>query len=147
MTPEQAKALREPFPESVVGKPCLVWTGAKDRRGYGRVFHEGRITGAHQRAYIVAYGPVPDGLEIDHLCMNPACCEPTHLEAVTHQENMRRAAAAGLLGTGQGRKTHCPQNHPYDESNTYRWRNERQCRTCRNETTRRLRAARKAVAM
>lgn len=74
---------------------CWTWTGAL-QRGYGRVCGGGR--GNNQLAYRVAYellvGPVPVGLELDHLCRNRACINPEHLEPVTHRENMRRMAAA-----------------------------------------------------
>lgn len=128
---------------------CIEWVGAKDPRGYGREWWpaERRVRGAYQNAWERANGPVPDGLELDHLCMNPSCINTEHLQPVTHQENMRRAAAAGLLGGGQRRKTACPQGHPYSPENTYipPAGGERQCRTCRRthstESARRRRSA------
>jgi hypothetical protein len=59
----------------------------------------GRIQYGHIVAYELSFGPVPDGLEVDHLCRTPWCCNPAHLEAVTHSENIRRAhkmCGAGL---------------------------------------------------
>jgi hypothetical protein len=55
-------------------------------------------------------GPIPDGLQLDHLCRNKACCNPMHLEPVTARENQRRADIA--LGI-RSAATHCPQGHPY----------------------------------
>lgn len=129
---------------------CIAWTGAKDSRGYGRQWWppQRRTRGAYANAWELANGPVPDGLELDHLCMNPSCVNVDHLEPVTHQENMRRAAAAGVMGTGKGRKTHCPKGHPYDAANTYvpPQGGERQCRACRREHSRLHRQRRRAAA-
>lgn len=75
---------------------CLVWQGQTAGAGYG-VFEFGGSAQrrnrmyAHRFAYEQAIGPIPDGLEIDHLCRNKLCVNPAHLEAVTHQENQRRA--------------------------------------------------------
>jgi hypothetical protein len=140
---EGHKALRAPFPPEQVGKPlgpCDEFTGARDDRGYGREWWplERRVRGAYQNARERVHGPVPDGLELDHLCMNPPCINPDHLEPVTHAENMRRAGAAGLLGSGQRSRTHCPQGHAYTPENTYTppAGRERQCRTCRRARSR-----------
>jgi hypothetical protein len=69
---------------------CWIWTGTTDRHGYGRVRPDGRSTGAHRWSYEATVGPIPEGLELDHLCNNPPCVNPAHLEPVTHAENMRR---------------------------------------------------------
>jgi hypothetical protein len=107
--------------------PCIPWTGAIDRKGYGRTTSSGRNgepTLAHRAAYIAANGPVPVGLELDHLCRNPRCVNVEHLEAVTHAENVARAAAA---------QTHCKRGHEFTPENTYARRDglgRRQCRAC-----------------
>ncbi|MDN4173927.1 HNH endonuclease signature motif containing protein [Nocardioides sp. SOB77] len=69
---------------------CWLWTGARVPKGYGTARVQGRTVGAHQWAYSIFVGPVPSGLELDHLCRNTACVRPSHLEAVTTGENVRR---------------------------------------------------------
>lgn len=111
---------------------CWLWTGYRDRNGYGRL-HKAF---AHRVAYELVTGPIPQGLQIDHLCRNPSCVRPEHLEAVTRQVNVQRAYAI---------RTHCPYGHLYDEANTYRnAEGHRKCRKCHalgeRARTQRLRA-------
>lgn len=68
--------------------PCWVWQGYIAPNGYGK---SRAAKFAHVAQWEITNGPVPDGLELDHLCRVPACVNPSHLEAVTHAENMRRA--------------------------------------------------------
>lgn len=68
--------------------PCWIWQGLKTK-GYGHI-RRPYSTKAHRYAWTLAHGPIPEGLEIDHLCRQKACVNPDHLEPVTHLENMRR---------------------------------------------------------
>ena len=79
---------------------CWLWTAAVDRDGYAS-YTESRSKKwrAHRLAYLDAYGPHDEGLELDHLCTTRQCVRPDHLEAVTHAENLRRAAARRLKDT------------------------------------------------
>lgn len=77
--------------------PCWLWTGNRiDRHGYGR-FALGRPSQlAHRVSYELYVGPVPAGYDLDHLCRNPRCINPSHLEPVPHVENIRRGRNAKL---------------------------------------------------
>lgn len=83
------------------GTRCLEWQKKPATSGYGSTTNgTGRRLYVHRWMYEHVYGPIPDGLHIDHLCMNKMCCNPAHLEAVTNEENhrrFRRAVAEGRV--------------------------------------------------
>lgn len=99
------RSLAERLWEKVdVGHPlgCWMWTGGSHPLGYGVIRRGGReegTVGAHRAAYELLVGGCPDGFELDHLCCNPPCVNPDHLEPVTHAENARRGAT-GLYPRG-----------------------------------------------
>lgn len=94
--------------------------------------------GAHRYAYEHFIGPIPEGLQVDHLCRVRNCVNPDHLEAVTCRENVLRGDG---VAAANARATHCPQGHAYDEANTYTWTNGgRHCRACARIKTREQRA-------
>lgn len=72
------------------GDLCWTWMGIINHRGYGQFMSNGVNTTAHRVAYDIANGPVPDGLQCGHLCHNPPCVRPDHLEAMTAKENIRQ---------------------------------------------------------
>jgi hypothetical protein len=114
---------------------CWLWTAWIERNGYGRFWLDGRQQGAHRAAYEMYVGPIPDGLEIDHLCRVRHCVNPAHLDAVTAAENIRRMTPH--RADYKSAKTHCPQGHPYDAENTLVGKDGgRSCRACKKETGR-----------
>jgi hypothetical protein len=124
------------------GTECWEWTGTRTN-GYGRFSLEGRGIYAHRFAYEMANGPLPEGLEPDHLCRNTACVRPEHLEAVTHRVNVRRGNAPAATNA---RRTHCKRGHEFTPENTYRTASgNRLCRICRRAIDRRQYARRCAL--
>jgi len=106
---------------------CWEWKSAAEKRNYARFQVGGKMWLSHRYAYHVLIGPIPDGLVIDHLCRNPPCVNPAHLEAVTHRENTLRGNGACAV---HARKTQCPRGHPYDEANTRMIAGGRTCWIC-----------------
>jgi hypothetical protein len=90
---------RERFASHVdINGACHMWMGPFHGNGYGLFQLDGRPHPAHRIAYTIAHGYVPSGLVIDHLCANKWCVNPSHLEAVTNGENVRRGSEPHLVG-------------------------------------------------
>lgn len=112
----------------VMDSGCWTWVGAKTRGGYGHINIGGKMLRAHRYSYTIMFGPIPSGLELDHICRNRACVNPVHLEAVTTRENSLRGDSPAAKNA---KKIYCPKGHTYDLVNTYLYKNMRHCRACR----------------
>lgn len=116
---------------------CLQWLGATSGGGYAQIKltpAEGkRLVYVHRWSYEHHVGPIPPGLQIDHLCRNRTCVNPEHLEAVTPRENVLRSASPVAINAA---KTHCNHGHPLTPENTYPspegWRRCRECKRTKN---------------
>jgi hypothetical protein len=102
---------------------CWPWLGAHTKAGYGVLSVKRERVYAHRYAYTLFKGPIPEGLQLDHLCRNRGCCNPEHLEAVTRRENILRGVAPAAQ---HAKKTHCPKGHAYDRVR----RGQRECKRC-----------------
>lgn len=109
-----------------IGAPdeCWLWQAYKTPAGYGQF---GRNTPAHRVAYELCVGPIPEGLDIDHLCRTHDCQNPRHLEAVTRRENVLRGVGPTARNA---RATQCPQGHSYTDENILIIKNGKRCREC-----------------
>jgi hypothetical protein len=117
---------------SVSNMGCWVWQGGRGGYGltYGTFFNGSRTVRAHRWAYEHWVGPIPNGLELDHLCRVRLCVNPKHLEPVTHDENSRRSPL-------KGDRKECKRGHVYSPENIYRLPSgNRECRPCRRGTRR-----------
>lgn len=132
------------WPRVVVTPGCWLWTGAQTSDGYGRFTLNNRTVGVHRLTYELLVGPIPEGMQLDHLCRVPQCCNPAHLEPVTPRLNTHRSpiAPAAL----NARKSHCPYGHPYDGPNLILKSGHRVCRECKRRQGRESEARRRARA-
>lgn len=136
-TGEEAWALA--FVEAYKAHPsetCILWTHTIATNGYGRA---GRMY-AHRLLYVAFNGPIPAGLEVDHLCMVRTCVNAAHLEAVDQAENKRRAHYAKT-----GERVACKHGHPWTPENVFTRQGRQRCLTCRRESSQRHDAQRKAA--
>lgn len=118
---------------------CWNYSGAKRSSGskYRGIWHNGRLVPAHFASLLVHGKAKEDlystGLVIDHLCRNPNCINPDHLEAVSSKENILRGQS---IPAQNARKTNCKNGHPLSGNNLYVSAGKRYCRICRNENSR-----------
>jgi hypothetical protein len=118
---------------------CWDWTGTIATNGYGRMplGKRNRRQAAHRFVYEQVVGTVPDGMQLDHLCGNRRCVNPSHLEPVTSRENNLRSPSC--MASVNAAKTHCAQGHPFEGRNLIvSKRGQRVCRKCENAVYRKV---------
>lgn len=118
-----------------IGAPneCWEWQAYRMALGYGSLTIRQQVTLAHRFSYEVINGSIPEHLTLDHLCRNPPCVNPDHLEPVSHRTNVLRGTSPSAINA---RKTHCVHGHEFTSENTYTSEGksgqlERACRICR----------------
>lgn len=118
-------------------KSCWLWTGHRNAPGrYGHLrVGGGKKMLAHRFAWIELRGPVPDGMELDHLCGNVLCVNPSHLQPVSHRINILRGHSPSA---SHAKKSMCPNGHPYElapngYSSSGKPKFARICRTCKRQ--------------
>lgn len=120
-----------PFPE--LGTPCHIVRGEPLDTGYFQVSFLSRTMPLHRYIWEREFGPIPKGMVVDHVCRERTCCNVDHLRVVTQKQNVHENCVGNCFQLELA-KTHCPQNHPYDDTNTsYRKDGSRICRQCHRE--------------
>jgi len=116
---------------------CWTWSGPIQPNGYAMMSVGRSRRYVHRLAFETWIGPIPRGLDIDHLCRNRACCNPQHLEPVARAENINRGNGPNVLARLNGNKTHCANGHEFTSDNTrMRPSGGRRCRTCARDESR-----------
>lgn len=122
---------------------CWIFQGRRTAEGYGYISRDGRLGSAHRVAYEAWFGSIPEGFQVDHLCGNPSCVCPNHLEAVTQRENWERSNSPTRVNRD---RTHCIRGHEFTPENTYRRSSGgRSCRICGADSQRRYRERKRAA--
>lgn len=114
---------------------CWEWIKEKNQQGYGRFWDSNSKVSAHRFSYELFKEEIPKGLVIDHLCRNPSCVNPQHLEVVTNLENINRGLT-GKINHRNTRKIYCSRGHELKEPNLDPYelkRGRRSCKICKNK--------------
>lgn len=149
--PQVEKTLAQRFAEKVKlgaqAKDCWEWTARRDTGGYGVLKSGRKNRRAHRISYEMFVGPIPEGLQLDHLCRVRHCVNPEHLEPVTLRVNSLRSNG---VSAANAKKTHCKRGHPFSGENLLvTKKGTRQCRACRpiHDTANRKRRAARLAAL
>lgn len=120
---------------------CWIWIGSLTGYGYGETWWNNTKHFVHVLMHKLFVGEVPKGFEVDHLCKVRCCCNPEHLEAVTHAENVKRSSSWHHVVNYHKAQTHCQRGHAWTEENTYVEPNgKRRCLECKRQRMRNWRA-------
>jgi hypothetical protein len=117
---------------------CWIWDGVRHTSGYGYVTQGEHVNKMARRViWEMMVGPIPDGMQLDHVCRQRGCVNPKHLRVVTQRENLLAFGSKAPVAAN-AIKTHCPRGHAFDAENTYRAPSapdKRICRSCRHDQT------------
>lgn len=118
---------------------CWRWLGAPDRKGYGQFRVSTKtVSKAHIYSYVLHFGYIEKGLQVDHTCDHAWCVNPAHLRLLTNAQNNARSNSPSAINM---RKTHCVHGHEFTSENTYTTKlGYRRCRMCIAERERRVAA-------
>ena len=117
---------------------CWIWHAAISSTGYGCYWFEGRVESAHIASYKMHVGSIPSGMELDHTCNVPRCVNPTHLNPVTHQQNIQLA----FQRVPKKKSAKCKRGHDLTGENRASWGTGDYCKICNAMRTRKSYAKR-----
>lgn len=124
---------------TIAGNGCWIWNHVPTNSGYGAFCLDRIPRAAHRVVYELIKGPIPQGMQLDHLCRNRVCVNPDHLEPVTCRENLLRGSETHAARNAI--KTHCKYGHPFSGANLGADRHGyKRCLTCHRELQKRWRA-------
>ena len=103
---------------------CWLWQGTTSS-GYGRISVNAKRQSVHRVVWEALVGPIPDGMQMDHLCRIRNCVNPDHLDVVTHKENLRRGVAPSART-----KAYCLRGHSMSDCYIDKKTGKRKCRQC-----------------
>lgn len=116
---------------------CWLWLGSLDKDGYGRLSWKNHACGAHRYSWMAFRGPIPEGMQIDHMCRVRSCVNPDHLRVVTPRQNVLENSLSHQARNAA--KPHCPKCGGV-WTTTHRGQIRRICRFCRRDASRRYEA-------
>ncbi|MGA7328082.1 MAG: HNH endonuclease signature motif containing protein [Rhodomicrobium sp.] len=118
--------------------PCWLFKAGHDRKGYAQIRFHGPKVRVHRLTYELMRGKIGEGLQVDHLCERPACCNPDHISPATQYQNLA-ASPNSVIG-----KQVCSKGHPLDIGSDNvrigKGKHKRVCRTCNREASQRIKA-------
>lgn len=149
MTPEELRKIWDtPFIRTKVARSqrgdngCIVWTGAKNVGGYGRIQCDQYHITAHRLVLILAGIDIPNDLVVDHTCRNRLCVNVSHLRIVTNAVNStENSISPAALNY---KKTKCKNGHPFDTFYVDRGKTKRRCSICYQEFWKKMKVRRHA---
>lgn len=112
-------------------KGCWLWRGSTSN-GYGYIGYKNKNLRVHIVSYLIFKGKFPIGFDIHHKCNVRNCCNPDHLEAITHLENVLKSTSPAAIAAQQ---TQCINGHPFDQI----YKGRRRCGTCAKNNSKRQR--------
>lgn len=96
---------------------CLRWTGNHNAKGYGRVYHRGKVVKVHRLLWEIDRGPIPEGMVLDHICQTKDCVMTSHMQLLTVREHNALGHRRGQLGWKQLHRTKMSQELASQEGN------------------------------
>lgn len=101
----ERKSIRERFESKYKvdeSAGCWLWTGSKDKDGYGKIYANSKHSRGHRVSYELHVGPVPEGVCVLHRCDTPSCVNPDCLFLGTIDDNNKDKAAKGRAARNFG---------------------------------------------